>query len=375
VYSDWELHKLAAHGLRRYALACGLFALFAVALDVVLFRDGHAEPVLPMWVARVALFMATGAAAAFYALAFARKVELQRPMVLGTLLSIGLCAAGALAAASAGGFNGPLSFGLVPVLFAWPLLMPGGLRSALPAVAGGFFAHFLIVLAINGHTMTPEGRASVGMMVFAVAAALVTSQVVEHWRSRAAELSQHDWLTNALSRPFLEERLSALCAQRQRSLAPVSLVMFDIDRFKVINDSHGRQAGDEVLEMLVSGIKAEIRASDFIGRFGGDEFLLVLDECEGPSALSLLDRLRARFTAKPMVIGEATLKVSFAAGIVSVNPGDPLVLKDLLRNAERALENSKEAGRNRTAMAPPPPPSEPPVPKGPISGQETQVVG
>jgi diguanylate cyclase (GGDEF)-like protein len=208
-----------------------------------------------------------------------------------------------------------------------------------------------------------------------VAAALVTAHVVEHWRSRAAELSQHDWLTNALSRPFLEERLTALCSQRQRSLAPVSLVMFDVDRFKNINDAHGRQAGDEVLEMLVSGIKAEIRASDFIGRYGGDEFLLVLDECEGNSAVSLLDRLRARFQNKPMTVGDAQLKVSFAAGIVSVNPGDPLVLKDLLRNAERALENSKEAGRNRTAMAPPPPPSEPPPSKGPITGQETQIVG
>ena len=66
------------------------------------------------------------------------------------------------------------------------------------------------------------------------------------------------------------------------------------DRFKNINDTWGRGAGDEVLEMLVSGVKAEIRASDFIGRYGGDEFLLVLDECEGTAAMSLLDRLRQR---------------------------------------------------------------------------------
>jgi diguanylate cyclase (GGDEF)-like protein len=375
VYSDWEVHKLAAHGLRRFALTSGLFSLFVVGLDTVLVREGHIEATMPMWVARVALFMATGLCAAFFGLALARKVELQRPMMLATLLAIALCAAGALAAASAGGFNGPLSFGLVPVLFAWPLVMPGGLRTGALAVGGGFLTHFLLTMALGGHSMTPEGRAATGLLVLAVAAAMTTSAVIEHWRSRAAELSQHDWLTNALSRPFLEERLTALCAQRQRSLAPVSLVMFDIDRFKNINDSHGRQTGDEVLEMLVAGIKAEIRASDFIGRYGGDEFLLVLDECEGNSAIGLLDRLRARFQKKPMVVGDAELKVSFAAGIVSVNPGDPLVLKDLLRNAERALENSKEAGRNRTAMAPPPPPTDPPPPKGPISGQETQIVG
>jgi diguanylate cyclase (GGDEF)-like protein len=375
VYSDWEQHKLAAAGLRRFALAGGLFALFVIALDAVLFREGRPDTAMPTWVARVSLILAIASAGGFYGLAFARKVELQRPMMLGMLLCVALCGTGALAAAADGGLNGPLAFGLVPVVFAWPLLMPGGLRPALIAVGGGALLHLLIVLALSGHSMTAEGRAGTGLLVMAVAAALVTAHVVEHWRSRAAELSQHDWLTNALSRPFLEERLTALCSQRQRSLAPVSLVMFDVDRFKNINDAHGRQAGDEVLEMLVSGIKAEIRASDFIGRYGGDEFLLVLDECEGNSAVSLLDRLRARFQNKPMTVGDAQLKVSFAAGIVSVNPGDPLVLKDLLRNAERALENSKEAGRNRTAMAPPPPPSEPPVSKGPITGQETQIVG
>jgi diguanylate cyclase (GGDEF)-like protein len=373
VYSDWELHKLAAHGLRRYALSAGIISLFVVMLDALLSRGGAIDPLLPAWVSRVALFMATGVSASFYALAMARKVEVQRPLALGTLLTLATIAAGGLAAGSAGGFNGPLAFGLLPVVFAWPLLMPGGVRDAAPAVGGGLLLHFVVVLAITGRALTPEGKSNAFLLVFSVAASLCAAQVVEHWRARAAELSQHDWLTNALSRPYLEERLAALCAQRQRSLAPVALVMFDIDRFKTINDTWGRQAGDEVLEMLVSGIKAEIRASDFIGRYGGDEFLLVLDECEGNSALALLDRLRARFSNKPMNVGDAQLKVSFAAGIVSVNPGDPLVMKDLLRNAERALENSKEAGRNRTAMAPPPPPNEPPPPPT-ITGTETQII-
>ncbi len=374
MYSEWEMHKLAAHGLGRFALASALFSIFVVGLDALLMREGHYEPAFSPWVGRIVLLLGVGAAAGFRVLTLIRKVEVQQPMMLATMLCIALCAAGGLAAAGLGGFNGPLSFGLLPIVFAWALLMPGGLRTALPAIGLGLVAHLVLVIGISGHSMTPEGRSMAGLTFMSVAAALCTAHVLEYWRSRAAELSQHDWLTQALSRPFLEERLTALCAQRQRSLAPVSLVMFDVDRFKNINDTHGRQAGDEVLEMLVSGIKAEIRASDFIGRYGGDEFLLVLDECEGNSALSLLDRLRARFQNKPMNVGDAQLKVSFAAGIVSVNPGDPMVLKDLLRNAERALENSKEAGRNRTAMAPPPPPTDPPPP-GPITGQETQIVG
>jgi hypothetical protein len=108
--------------------------------------------------------------------------------------------------------------------------------------------------------------------------------------------------------------------------------------------------------MMVAGIKAEIRPTDILGRYGGDEFLLVLDQCDGNSAVMLLERLRERLCSKPMSVKDQELSVSFSAGIVSVAPGDPLVLRDLLRRAETALSISKDSGRNRTLVAPPPPP-------------------
>ncbi len=381
VYSEWEVHKLAAAGVRKFALAGVMGAAFLVLLDGLIFRDGRPEVALPVWLPRAALGLSAGVALAFFALAQARKVELQRPMVLSTLLALALSAGGALAAAPAGGLNGPLGFGLVPILFLWPMLMPGGIVPALAPVGAGVLVHLGIVLALADNGLAPEGRALGGVLVMGCAAALGAAQSIEHWRARAAEHSQHDWLTHALSRPFLEERLGALCAQRSRSLAPVSLVMFDLDRFKNINDTWGRGAGDEVLEMLVSGVKAEIRASDFIGRYGGDEFLLVLDECEGTAAMGLLDRLRQRFGDKPMTVGDNQVRISFSAGIVSVSAGDPLVVKDLLRNAERALVNSKEAGRNRTAIAPPPPPpsssgeGDKKVSAGPVTNPEETAIG
>ncbi len=379
VYSEWEVHKLAVSGLRKFALAGVLSSAFLVLLDALVFREGRPEVALPGWLPRVALGLAAAISICFFAMAQGRKVELQRPGILAVLLAFTLSAAGAMAAASAGGLNGPLGFGLVPVLFFWPMLMPGGTLAALVPIGGGVLLHLSLVLGLSDSGLTAEGRALGGVLVMASAAALGTAQAIDHWRARAAEFSQHDWLTHALSRPFLEERLGALCVQRARSLAPVSLVMFDLDRFKNINDTWGRGAGDEVLEMLVSGVKAEIRASDFIGRYGGDEFLLVLDECEGNAAMSLLDRLRQRFGDKPMTVGDNQVRISFSAGIVSVGAGDPLVVKDLLRNAERALVNSKEAGRNRTAMAPPPAPPEAPsgerVPPGPATNPEETVIG
>ncbi len=366
VYSDWEVHKLSAAGVRRLALACAIGALVELALDAILFRDGRPEGIaLPGWLPRAALGLSAAVSLGFFGLALARRFELQRPMALGTLLSLGVCAGGALASAAAGGFNGPLSFGLVPVVLVWPLTMPGGAQKAAVPLIGGLLVHAALVLALTGVEVTPEGRAMSIMLVVAVGVALASASVIDQWRQKAAEHSQHDWLSQALSRPFLEERLAALCAQRSRSLGHISLVMFDVDRFKVINDSYGRSAGDETLEMLVSGIKAEIRASDFIGRVGGDEFLLVLDECEGNAALGLLDRLRQRFQNKPMMVGDEQIKISFSAGVVSAGPGDPLVPKELMRNAEKALQNSKEMARNRTAMAPPPPPPGEAAPKEP----------
>jgi len=379
VYSEWEVHKLASAGVRRFALICAIAALVELALDVILFREGRPEGIaLPGWLPKVALGLSAAVSLTFFGMAFARRSELQRPIALATMLAVAVCAGGGLASAAGGGVNGPLSFGLVPVLLFWPLAMPGGAQKAALPLLAGLLVHAALVLALTGVEVTPEGRAMSIMLVVAVGAAMASATVIEQWRQKAAEHSQYDWLSQALSRPFLEERLAALCAQRSRSLGHISLVMFDVDRFKVINDTYGRAAGDEALEMLVSGIKAEIRASDFIGRLGGDEFLLVLDECEGNSALGLLDRLRARFQSKPMMVGDEQIKISFSAGVVSAGPGDPLVPKELLKNAEKALQNSKDMARNRTAMAPPPPPpSEQPKPAEPaakVSGNPEETV-
>lgn len=363
VYSEWEVHKLSATGARRLAVGGLVGAVFLLALDALVFKDGRGEGLLPVWVTRLSMGLALATSAAVFTVGRLRNVELQRPRALAVLLCLTFGAAGGLAAGASGGLNGPLAFGLLPVVLLWPLVMPLGAGPALVPVLGAFALHGAVALAASaGVGLTASGRAFAGLLAVMGGLAIATAQVVEGWRWRAAESSQTDWLTQALSRPWLEERLQALCAQRSRSLAPVSLVMFDVDRFKGINDSHGRRAGDEVLELMVSGIKSEIRASDFLGRYGGDEFLLVLDDCEGNSAVKIIERMRERFAKKPFAIGEATIKLSFSAGIVSVPAGEALVVKDLLRNAERALEASRDSGRNRTSLAPPPPPLEPAAP-------------
>ena len=381
-HSEWEVHKLAVSGLR----SLGAYAVGAAVLLLALSFVPLAEPpglleslrsqfadderlrdifevfspksalAVSLASARWALVVCVAVGSGLIVASRIQKNEMHHPMTLATLGAWLLCALGGFAAAGTGGLGGPLGIGMVPFLWSWAWTMPGGSKKALLPVGMGAVLHVGLVIALTGVSISPGAAGTLLVVFLSGVATLVGAQTVDNWRIKTSEVAQSDGLTGALSRKALEERLGALCAQRQRSLAPLALVMFDIDRFRSINDKHGRAAGDELLEMLVSGIKAEIRASDFLGRYGGDEFLLVLDECEGASAVSLLERLRERFAHKPISVKDAQVRVSFSAGVVSVGTGDPLELRELLRSAERALEASKEAGRNRTSVAPPPPP-------------------
>lgn len=380
--SDWEVHKLAALGLGRLGSYASALAALLLAVTYLPLGPGpgfvdrlkaqlgeedrlrellegfstNASTAFSMASARWALVGCIALGVGMVVIANIKKHELHHPISVAVGATWGLSALGAFATANTGGLGGALALGMVPYLWTWSWTMPRGNQRAWGAVGVGTLIHLGVVFGLTGWRMDSAAVGGLLAVLLSVAASMVAGQTIESWRVKASEVSQTDGLTGALSRKALEERLGALCAQRQRSLAPLALIMFDIDRFRSVNDKHGRGAGDELLEMLVSGIKAEIRASDFLGRYGGDEFLLVLDECEGASAVSLLERLRERFSSKPMAVKDAQVRVSFSAGVVSVSTGDPLELKDLLRSAERALEASKEAGRNRTSVAPPPPP-------------------
>ncbi|MHB8872644.1 MAG: GGDEF domain-containing protein [Myxococcaceae bacterium] len=361
VYSSWEKHKLAVAGLSRLSLVTLSSAALLLLVDFILFREWRPPDAANGLVARVGLGVVMAAGAVVFGFARRARADFSHPFRVGSALLLLACGLGAYAAAAAGGPSGYFAFGLVPVLFAWPVLMPGGVRESVAPAAGGLGLHLLVVELASATGFGREGRVMVVVLVLALAATVACGQVIEFWRRRAAAASTTDWLTGALSRDFLTERLKSLCALRQRSLAPLSLVMLDVDRFKNINDSYGRNAGDEVLEMLATGVMGEIRGNDFVGRYGGDEFLLVLDECEGDHAVALVERLRRKVVDNPMTIGLEQVRVTFSVGVVSLKPGDPLVAPDLLRAAEKALETSKETGRNRTSVAGTVPMAEDPV--------------
>ncbi len=165
------------------------------------------------------------------------------------------------------------------------------------------------------------------------------------------EQATRDSLTGAHNRravmQLLERELSRAC----RDKLPVGLVLCDVDHFKRVNDTHGHAAGDAVLVEMVRRLRASLRPYDLVGRCGGEEFLLVLPNCDRVASLRLAERIRARLTEKPVATGAAELGITASFGVASYPGEGPWDLTQLLRAADEAMYQAKLAGRNRVVLA------------------------
>ncbi len=134
--------------------------------------------------------------------------------------------------------------------------------------------------------------------------------------------------------------------------SPVAVALADIDHFKKINDTHGHGAGDDVLREVARRLHAVLRSYDAIGRYGGEEFLIVLPNCESITAVDVVERARQAVGAEPINIdaGGVKLNVSISAG-VSWDCG-PVDVSALIQTADAALYRAKDAGRNRVEGKP-----------------------
>ena len=155
----------------------------------------------------------------------------------------------------------------------------------------------------------------------------------------------YDHLTGALSRQAFDDRLQEEIDRARRYQYNLSLVFLDIDHFKQVNDTFGHTRGDEVLIAFVERIKANLRTTDLLFRFGGDEFVLLLhgvDQSRGPALVQhLLDDVSAM-----QIPGEPSLRITFSAG-VSYYPVDGDTTEMLLEAADQRVYHSKRAGRGR----------------------------
>ncbi|PSR19252.1 hypothetical protein C8255_03325 [filamentous cyanobacterium CCP3] len=167
------------------------------------------------------------------------------------------------------------------------------------------------------------------------------------------ELAMRDSLTHVYNRRHFIELASQELARSARCNRPVTLLMVDIDHFKVINDTYGHLAGDAVLRDIALRIKANLRQSDILARYGGEEFILMMPETDQTQAWSGAERLRQVIAATPFDSGSDPLSITASVGLscwpANPDPNTPLPhINDLISKADQALYRAKHSGRNQT---------------------------
>jgi two-component system cell cycle response regulator len=163
------------------------------------------------------------------------------------------------------------------------------------------------------------------------------------------EQASRDPLTGLWNRVSILEILDGELPRSQRDQRPVAIIMVDVDNLKPINDAHGHLAGDEVLRQTARRLLAGLRPYDTVGRYGGDEFLVVLTGCGEATALQLAERLRRFVEREPVVDEGKSISVTLSLG-VAVWDGT-MTAQQFLRHADGALYSAKVAGRNRATLA------------------------
>jgi diguanylate cyclase (GGDEF)-like protein len=162
------------------------------------------------------------------------------------------------------------------------------------------------------------------------------------------EQARTDGLTSVLSRRACKEEASRAVALARRHNQALSCLVFDLDKLKSINDTHGHSGGDLALARIASEAKGLLRQSDLLGRLGGDEFAVFLPNTSGREALRVAEKLRSRIQSTVVVLGETSVKGTVSIGVAWLTKETHSV-DELLANADAALYEAKARGRNRVA--------------------------
>lgn len=183
----------------------------------------------------------------------------------------------------------------------------------------------------------------------------VANELLARLRATLAQKSRHDALaaealTDALTglanRRSVEQQLDQLLAHSERGHEVISVVIFDADHFKVINDTYGHEVGDMALTALAQRAREAMRAQDVVGRFGGEEFIAILPGTARDAAMVAAERLRSQVESPPVTTASGPVKVTVSVGVATVNPDVPMGRSALVAEADRALYSAKRAGRN-----------------------------
>lgn len=175
-----------------------------------------------------------------------------------------------------------------------------------------------------------------------------TTELIRELRKALEEirwLSITDGLTGLYNRRHFFEEAEKEVERAQRYRRPVAAIMLDVDFFKRVNDTHGHAAGDEVLRKIATCCRSEVRELDILGRYGGEEFAILLTESDIEQACQVAERLRARIEAFPFDVKGVSLGLTASLGVAELKDAESV--ESLLDQADQALYIAKQEGRNR----------------------------
>jgi diguanylate cyclase (GGDEF)-like protein len=331
------------------AVNSNTFWSIAILLLVFAAWDAYADPV--HW--RSALRFRLLGAAVIVATGLFQKLPGKAhwmPMMAKVRLVTAVVSA-TLAAASLDRGYGFAVAGVVAILLTGPYIAID-VRDLLATNVAALLAAAVVMIAVS---LAPFEMIGTGIfMLLAVAVSLLLGRVLEasHRRAFALELEQHrdartDALTGLDNRRAMQERGAVELKRASRAGVPVSLVLCDIDHFKSINDRHGHEAGDAVLRAVAGTLRAALRETDFLSRWGGEEFLAVLTDTDARRAAEVAERMRA--SVEVMRCRGIDERVTISIGISTGQDVGEMEApwETLLSEADAHLYRAKNAGRNR----------------------------
>jgi len=172
---------------------------------------------------------------------------------------------------------------------------------------------------------------------------------LERALERNHEIAIRDELTGIYNRRHLTELMNVEMQRFERSGRPMCLALIDIDHFKRVNDVHGHAQGDEVLRAFASTAREALRESDTLGRWGGEEFMLMLPDTPAASAERVIERVRQRLAGVRFDQIDPALRITFSAGIAHCQVGE--TLSAMIERADQAMYSAKQGGRDRSVIA------------------------
>jgi diguanylate cyclase (GGDEF)-like protein len=232
----------------------------------------------------------------------------------------------------------------------WPLfallLLDGSINAA--GVVYGFFGE------ISADTLPPLSN-PFGLIYFEAflltvgGAFLIVTMAFDREALGLRTVAHTDGLTGILNRGAFMEAAEASLDRSIRAGRPWSLITFDLDHFKAVNDGHGHAVGDEVLRCFAQVVRRTVRERDLIGRIGGEEFAAICPDTGAGTAQVIAERIRLAFSAACQFVGGRAVNATVSAGIASAGPGQSL--GDVMKASDDALYRAKAQGRNRVERA------------------------